>query len=212
MKSVKMLSLTAIAAVIAMALLAASTASATSTALCTSDALLVCDSNHIYTGHVEGLAVNPELLSNLATVTCEHSVVLGNALGLASGSDGKSQLTHLELIHFTGKCQTDLGVSCKVSTVALGLLDLLKTGVNTGTVTSLGSKVRVLCLGVIDCTFGGEPKGSAVGATLPLSSGSLGTITMSQAALTMSGVLCPENALWDAKYTITLPHELFITE
>jgi hypothetical protein len=195
-----------------MALIGASSASATSTALCTSDAALVCAAGNIYTGHIEGTASNPELLSDLANVTCEKSVILGNALTLGSAADGKQQLTHLELIDFTGNCKTQLGVVCTVTTVKLGLVDLLKTGVNVGTVTSLGSEVRVVCGSVIDCTFGGEPKGSAVGATLPLGASSLGTITVTKAVLQGKGLLCPEQGLWDAKYTIQLPHEIFITE
>jgi hypothetical protein len=196
-----------------MALIGASSASATSTALCTSDAALVCAAGNIYTGHIEATAVNPELLSDLVNVRCEKSVILGNALGLGSAADGKQQLTHLELLDFTGSCQAVPPISvCTVATVKIGLVDLLKTGVNTGTVTSLGSEVRVVCTGVIDCTFGGEPKGSAVGASLPLGSTSLGTITVNKAVLQGKGLLCPEQGLWDAKYTIQLPHEIFITE
>jgi hypothetical protein len=208
-----MFGLAAIAAVAAMAFIGASSASATSTALCTSDAAAVCAAGNIYTGHIEGLAVEPELLSSLGDVSCLHSVILGNALGLGTGPNGKAQLTHLELIDFTGHCEILVTkVACTVTTITLGLADLLKTGVNTGTVTSLGNEVRVVCLGVINCTFGGEPTGTAVGATLPLSSSSLGTITVLNAPLKGTGPLCPEVGKWDAKYTITLPHELFITE
>ncbi|MDX6602508.1 MAG: hypothetical protein QOF13_1710 [Solirubrobacterales bacterium] len=210
MRLLKMFSLAAIAAVAAMAFIGASSASAQETALCTSDVALVCASP--YTGHIEGVATSaPRLLSNLANVTCENSVILGNALGLASASNGTAQLTHIELIDFTGNCKTELGVSCTVTTITLGLADLLKTGSNQGTLTSLGNEVRVVCLGVINCTFGGEPSGSAVGASLPLSSSSLGTITVFEAPLTGKGSLCPAVGKWDANYAITLPHELFIT-
>jgi hypothetical protein len=204
-----MFGLAAIAAVAAMAFIGASSASAQATALCTSDASLVCVSP--YTGHIEGVASTPRLLTNLTNITCENSVILGNALGLASASNGTAQLTHIELIDFTGNCKTELGNGCTFTTTALGLADLLKTGPNEGTLTSLGNEVRMVCVGVINCTLGGEPTGAAVGASLPLSTSSLGTITVSEAPLTGKGPLCPEVAKWDANYAITLPHELFIT-
>jgi hypothetical protein len=206
-----MFGLAAIAAISAMAFLGVSSASATDTVLCTVDTEEPC-TNNPYTGHIEGLAVNPELLSNLANVTCGHSIILGNALGLGSGPNGKSQLTHLELIDFTGNCHTTFPevVSCTVTTIALGLVDLLKTAPNLGLVTSLNNKVRVTCGFLINCTFGGEPTGHALGSTLPLGSTSLGSIVVNEAVLTGEGPLCPEVGKWDAKYTIQLPHALFI--
>jgi hypothetical protein len=212
MKLIKVLGLTAIGAIVATTLVNASSAFATNTALCTTHAALACPAGDKYTGHIEGLAIKPELLSNLADVVCDHSVILGNALGLGSAPDGKSQLTHLELIDFTGNCKTLLGVPCTVTTITIGLVDLLKTGFNSGVVTSLGSKVKVVCGFVLNCTFGGEPQGQAVGSSLPLNTESLGTITVGKAPLTGEGPLCPEQGKWDAKYTIQLPHQVFITE
>lgn len=210
MRLIKMFGLTAIAAVAAMAFIGASSASATSTALCTSDASLVCAAGNVYTGHIEGLAVNPELLSSITNVTCEHSVILGNALGLVTGG---SQVTHLELIDFTGNCKTSSGTACTVTTTALGLVDLLKTAPNLGTATSLNSKVKVVCGFFINCTFGGTPELHVVGSTLPLNTtSSLGALTANKASLSREGGICPSTSEWDAKYTIQLPHELFVTE
>jgi hypothetical protein len=183
---------------------------AENTTLCTTDLSEICPTGNIYTGHVEALAVKPELLSNLANVSCEHSVILGNALGLGSAPDEKGQLTHIELIDFTGNCKTDLGVSCTVTTISLGLADLSMTEANEGLLVSLGNEVKVVCKGVINCTFGGEPHGEVIGASLPLGTSSLASVTFSKASLAGSGLLCPEVVLWDAKYTIQLPHEVFV--
>jgi hypothetical protein len=100
-------------------------------------------------------------------VTCNHSVILGTALEPGSAPDGESQLTHLELIDFSGECKTASGLSCTVTTVALGLVDLLKTAPNEGLATSLGSKVKVVCGFVLNCTFGGEIDGQAGGRAYP---------------------------------------------
>lgn len=211
MRPLKMLGSAAITAVAAMAFVVPSSTLAQSTALCTSDASLICAAENIYTGHIEGTASNPRLLSDLANVTCESSVILGNALGLGSAPDGSKQLTHIELIDFTGNCKTELGVKCTFTAAILGLADLLKSGPNEGTWTSLGNEIAVVCTGVMNCTFGGEPAGAVTGAALPLSTSSLGKILIASAPFMGKGILCPKQGLWDAQYTIQLPHEIFVT-
>ncbi|HEU4682602.1 MAG TPA: hypothetical protein VFS51_12680, partial [Gemmatimonadales bacterium] len=132
MRSIKMLGLAAVAAVAAMAFVGVSSAMATNTALCTESGVLVCPAGKVYTGHIEGLAVNPVLLGTIfgiqGTISCEHSKILGNALGL-----GNPQVTHIESITFTGNCKTSLGASCTVKSTTLGLVNLLKTAPNLGT-------------------------------------------------------------------------------
>ncbi|MDX6602944.1 MAG: hypothetical protein QOF13_2146, partial [Solirubrobacterales bacterium] len=44
----------------------------------------------------------------------------------------------------------------------------------------------------------------------PLGASSLATVTFSEAALEGTGTLCPAVGKWDAKYTIQLPHEVFV--
>jgi hypothetical protein len=183
---------------------------ATNTALCKEAGVLVCPVNQIYTGHIEGLAKNPTLLGKFigftGTVTCEHSLILGNALGLAN-----PQITHLELLDFTGNCKSTFGGTCEVKATKLGLVKLLKTGPNLGTATSENNEVFVKCGGfpTINCTFGGSPVLHAVGT-----SAKAAELTATKAVLTGTGSNCPEGnkGEWDALYEVILPKPLYITE
>jgi hypothetical protein len=198
-----MLGLAAVAAVAAMAFVGASSAVAGSTALC---ATHEDPCTTPYTGHIEGLAENPELLSTLANVKCEHSVILGNALGLVENGP---QVTHLELLDFTGDCLTELKEKCTVTAVKLGLLLLLRTALNKGELEAHDTEVNVHCGLVINCTYGGLPVTKEVEGSV---SGGLGTITAKEVVLTKTGgLLCPKTSKWDAKYTIVLPDPVYIT-
>jgi hypothetical protein len=201
-----MFGLTTIAAVAAMAFVGASSASATNTALCTANEL-VCATGNVYTGHVEALSLSPVLLSSVGNVECEHSVILGNALGLAN-----PLVIHLELIDFTGNCH--LGITgCTVVTKALGLLLLLKTGHNVATksLESHGNNVLVNCAGVLHCVYGGLFSVTALGyndATEELAIVHTEKVSLPK----VSGLLCPEEGTWDALYKILLPHKIYIAE
>src|SRR6476469_3536806 len=157
MRLIKMLGLAAIAALAEMAFVGASNASATNTVLCKVNQL-VCPAGSEYTGHVEWLAIEPTLKGTFVgisgTYTCKHSIVLGNALGLAN-----PQVTHIEKITFT-TCHLlapFVNQSCEISSKALGLLDLLKTAPNLGLETSLNSTIFIKCGtgNLLECTLGG---------------------------------------------------------
>jgi len=214
-----MFGLTALAAVAAMAFVGVSAAMATGeTALCEVNEL-VCPAESIYEGHLEGLAVNPTLTGTFVgikgTFTCKHSLILGNSLGLE-----KSHLTHIEAIKFTS-CHLlapFVNQSCTVESKALGLIDLLKTATNLGEATSLGNTVYIKCGGggLLECTLGGEPKFHAKGATLDGEGKvtALATLTSPEGGAVVTaieGERCPSNPRWNAKYTIQLPHDIYIT-
>ena len=197
MKLIKMLGLSAVAAIAAMALLGAGSAMAsTSTSLCkVSTNPCPAASQYAAGTVVEGLATNPVLLGTFfgltGTVECEHSVVSGKT-NAALGTPLTGTITK---ITFTGNCHSTFGGSCTVSTVKTGTLDLLRTGANVGTATSLGNEIKVSCSGFpsIECTFGGSPQLAAVGSPTK-------TLTATNATLVaVSGSACPSNPRWDAK-------------
>jgi hypothetical protein len=211
MKFIKMLGFSAVAAVAAMALLGAGSAMAnTSTSLCKVSTNPCPAASQYASGTlVEGLATNPVLLGTFfgltGTVECEHSVVSGTT----NAALGKPLTGTIKSIAFTGNCHSTFGGSCTVTTVKTGTLDLLRTGSNVGTATSLGNEIKVSCSGFpsIECTFGGEPQLSVAGSPAK-------TLTASGATLVaVKGSACPSNPRWDAKYTIIQPSgSVFINE
>ena len=205
-----MLGLAATAALAAMAFVGASSASANSnTALCTVHTSLDCGAN-VYTGHVEATAKTTALQTSVATVLCETSTILGNALGLATAPT--SLTGHLELVNFND-CETHVGVGCTVTTTELGLLLLLKIALNKGLVESYGTWVKVQCLGVLHCEYGGTfHVGTALGSTLPLGASSLGLVHANAEVQRRKALFesCPLESKWTALYTVQLPHDLFI--
>jgi hypothetical protein len=204
MKYIKTLGLTVVAAVAAMAIMGAGTAMATGpTALC-KEHKDPCPEAQLYgVGTlIEGLAVDPVLLGNFfgftGTVLCEHSVVSGKIEEKALNTPLKVKL---EKITFTGNCKSTFGGSCTVTTVKLGLVDLLRTALNLGTATSLGNEIKVVCGGFpsIECTFGGTPELHAEGSPVK-------HLTANAAVLSaVSGSACPTSPRWDALYKIIQP-------
>lgn len=210
---IKMFGLAALAAVAAMAFMGASSASATSTVLCKEN-VLNCPAAQQYTGHIEGLAVNPKLTTSLGTVECEHSVILGDALGLSGLHETGGthvwlpQVTHIKEkkdISFTGNCHVG-ATPCDIETQKTGLLLLLKTGVNVGTLESHDNEVLVNCGIVIHCVYGGLISTNALGSTAT----TLGEVHANTTVQALSGLLCPAQATWNALYKIVLPHVLYI--
>jgi hypothetical protein len=206
-----MLGVGAVAMVASLALLGASSAMAnTSTSLC-KVSTNPCPAASLYASGtlVEGLATKPVLLGTFlgitGTVECEHSVVSGKT----NAALGNPLVGTINSITFTGNCHSTFGGSCTVTTAKTGTLDLLRTGSNVGTATSLGNEVKVSCSGFpsIECTFGGEPQLSVVGSPTK-------TLTATNAKLVaVKGSACPANPQWDAKYSIIQPTgSVFINE
>jgi hypothetical protein len=207
MRLIKMFGLAAIAAIAAMAFVGVSSASAGPTALCAIDDELVCESP--YVGHVEATSSDGELLTESGTILCDNSIILGNALGL-----GNPQVTHLELIDFGPDCLLNHLVSCTIQASHVLLLEILKTGANTGSVRSVNNWVVIKCGLVIHCEYGGTfTAGVALGSGATLSSTSLGKIHVNTTVQRREVLLlegCPEQADWHATYTVQLPHDLYI--
>jgi hypothetical protein len=211
----KMFGPAAITAMATMAFVGSGSAMAnTSTALC-KVASNPCPAASIYPEgtRIEGLAENPTLLGKFfkidVSIVCEHSVVSGTistAGGLGSPLNGV-----IENLAFTGNCKDSSGGTCGVAT-NLGTLDLLRTGANVGTATSLGNEAAVVCKGgliTVECVFSGEPKLAAVGTTEKAAE-----LTASKAVLVaVSGPKCPDEPRWDALYKIVAPTtSIFINE
>jgi hypothetical protein len=204
MRLIKMFGIAAIAAIAMMAAVGVSIATATSTVFCKVNQL-VCPPGEEYTGHTEGLATNPVFLTSVGNVECEHSVILGNTLGLAN-----PLTVHIELIDFTGKCH--LGITnCSTATKTVGTILLLKVGTNEGITESHGNSWLINCPGILHCVYGGLFKFEALGYSD--ANEGLGTIHTNAVALPkISGLLCPEITRWDALYKIILPHKFYIAE
>jgi hypothetical protein len=211
MRFIKIFSLTAVMALAAMALVGASSALAEPTALCTVNE---SPCTHIYTGHIEGKALNPELAGKFfgikGTFTCEHSFILGNALGL-----GSPQVTHFESISFLGNCHLLApltNVACTaIESKALGLVDLLKTAANLGVATFLNTTIFMHCGSLLECVLGGEPQFHALGSE----GTGLASLTAAAAVVkNISGANCPEgeSGRLKATYSILLPDPIYIAE
>lgn len=210
MRHIRTLGLAVIAVVAAMALVGAGTAMAEGTTTLCKTNTTPCPAAQRYAAGtaLEGLATNPTLLGKFigitGTISCEHSVVAGTL----DSAIGTPLTGTISTISFTGNCKDSFGDTCSVSTVKTGKLDLLRTGPNVGTATSLGNEILVKCSGFInmDCVFGGTPQLKAEGSPVK-------ELTATNAALTaISGSGCPANPQWDALYKIVKPTtEVFIS-
>jgi len=203
----KMFGLAALAAVAAMAFVGVTSASATNTVLCKNNANLVCETaNKIEHATVTWLATNSTFLSSLANVLCTHSIISGKVLLLANPLVG-----HIELIDFT-TCEEDtFGTECTVNTNNAGLLKLLKTGPNAGSLHTEGAEFLVDCPEIgLHCVYGFPI--TAIGVA-----GSVGTalaiMTVSNAQVVKKrGFFCPNETRWDATYSVTTPDPVYIAE
>jgi hypothetical protein len=206
---IKMFGLAAIAAIAAMAFMGVSTASATSTVLCSehpfdseAGSLKPCPTDkkleHV---HVEGKA-GLTLLKGEGGISvhiiCHSSTILGTALLLGSPLVG-----HVSVLSFNECLDCTVTVNDQV-----GLLKLLKTALNLGTVEAEGFAVSVDC--GIECEYGGTVTAGlhAEGST---SSSDLGEISANAAELKKKGgFFCPTTSLWTSNYQIQLPDPVYI--
>lgn len=202
-----MFGLAAVAAVAAMAFIGASSASATSTVLCSENVLVCPAAKKIEHATVTGLSTNALLLTNVANVKCTHSVISGTVLLLASPLVG-----HISLIDFTGCTESIFGSKCTVTTNNAGLLNLLKTAPNTGTLSAEGAEALVNCSTIgLHCVYGNPTTSLSVKGS---EGTGLASITATGVALPKlkGGLFCPETSFWDATYTVTTPDPVYIAE
>ena len=145
MRLMKILGLAAVAAMAAMAFIGATSASALkSTQLCTAHTALTC-SNPVTS--VSMINQGPLKILGSIDVICDSAALTATSLGLA-----KPQPIHILSLSL-GSCETDSNDPCTVTVSELPLSDLLKTGLDQGTITGLNGKTFVFCEGAI---FGGD--------------------------------------------------------
>jgi hypothetical protein len=133
-------------------------------------------------------ALTIKCLSSLAAGTTE---ALGNPTGIT-----------LTALTWTG-CYLAPFVShnCTVTTLVLGLIDVLKTAANLGTAKALNTEVRVVCGGSINCIFGGaETTGLTVEGALHAAGTGHGRLKAPSIAVGHLSGLCPSTATWTADY------------
>jgi hypothetical protein len=193
-KSLKMLGLAALAALMAMALVGASSAMAESTGLCSVDQEPCEEKNEITHVHETTLAgEKATLLSSAGNVTCTV-LFLGDTIPTTATPliiEGKFTYT---------ECERS-GSSCEVKEENGPVeIEVLKEGHETAKVTGKG-EVNVHCGFFINCTYNGEGlKGTAKGPLL--STETNGEVSLSeQTTKKVKGSLCPETAKLDITTT-----------
>jgi hypothetical protein len=202
---IKMLGLTAVAAMVAMAFIGASSASANSTTIVLCEkAELECGSPFANPTTITAHAVEPKLITSLGTIVCETSLTETTLLNELSALG----VGHILALSFSG-CK--LGkTSCEVTVNTLGLLSFTKTAALEGNAKSTGgTKATVKCGSLINCKYGGEPTLKVVtlteheieGKKLPLE-GLTQLLATKTTILTEEGekFICPNTSEWVATY------------
>lgn len=196
MKHLKMLGLAAIAALGLTTFAGAGTASATT------------------------LFTNSNLTGAYASGTVLHLTQRSGSSVIFTGGSGEVLMTCSEST-IKGKPSTESGLPIRgtiesftwgqctstFDTVATGELSIEKTGPNEGRVAGSGSQWTVNIFGV-SCTYG-----TGTGTTLgTITGGEAPTLSIKAVNLTKTagGFLCPTTTGWDAEYTFTEPHALYI--
>jgi hypothetical protein len=188
MRSIKMLSFAAFAA---MALIAAPSAMAGSTALCKANQTPCVGGNLI--AQIHAVAVNPEFKQSAGgDVTCEKSLLKASVLTL-----GSPQIAHIEELTWTNCEQEE--EPCEVINLTAGLISFLKENPNLASAKFSGDKFLIQCdSSMIDCIFGGEPVFHGLGSDLPANAG---LITAAEIELPkIGGFLCAFKNKYVAKY------------
>jgi hypothetical protein len=207
-KSIKMLGLAAIAALMAMAFVGASSAMATdATALCTADESPCADANLATHVHETTNGTKATLLSSTLNVECEV-LFLGDVQNDAT--TGKKLAENTPLIikgNFTySSCNSGCTVSEENGPVTI---KVLHTGAEESEVTGEGL-VHVNCSGFINCRYTGTGlKGLGLG---PLLAGGNGSVSLSgQETTKESGSLCPSKAFLDITTTALTANKAWIS-
>jgi hypothetical protein len=198
-KLIKMFGFAALAAVVAMALVGATSASAKeNTQLCKVHQEPCAAGNAPTSVHfVAGTTV---LKTSIITVLCLASLVVATPLGL--GTAPTPQVLHNTEITWSNCGTNPAHNNCTVTTLAPGLVDLLKTALNLGTATVLGAEVKVVCGEILNCTYGGaEVTGFTSEGALHTAGAGHGMLTASELTVpVVGGLLCPATSKWNALY------------
>jgi hypothetical protein len=197
MKFMKMFGLAVAAAITGMALMGASSAVAGDTVLCKVHTTAACAAGDQYPSgtHVEGVSSHAVLLAGF-TILCKNSVILGEALGLA-----KPLIGHVTKLTFE---------QCSGGTVTVidqtGLLELLRTALNLGTITGNGFEVLVESFG-IHCVYSGTARALHAEGGNPAVINTGAGVSLHELE---RGFFCPNTATWHASYHVALPKPAYI--
>jgi hypothetical protein len=196
---IKMFGLASIAVIVAMAFVGASSAMATNTVLCKANEL-VCAAPNVYTGHVEALSTHALLKASGIEILCKHSLILGEALGLAN-----PLIIHVSELTFK-ECDGTVNVLDKT-----GLIKVLKTAPNLASGTAEGFEVLAERFGV-HCVYGGVAEGAhGLGSASATSEASIVAKEIELKKLA-GGFFCAGTSRWTATYTVKLPLPIYIAE
>jgi hypothetical protein len=215
MKYLKILGLAAVAAMALMAVAGAGTASATE--LCTVNTSPCPAASKYNSGTViEASSTNATLTSSLGNVVCTGSSIKGTTT--SSGGSKLSVEGTMESLSFSGCTLTTPFSTTKHNCTVTGI-NLHYKGVaakttqpnGTLTVTSGGSGdpgAKVDCgANVLRCQF------TSPSIVLDVTGGSPATVLAKEESLNRTvyeGGLCPSTSTWDATYTVTKPHALYL--
>jgi len=218
-KHVKILGLAAVAAMALMAFVGASSASAT--VLCkvtpTGTNPATCPTAETYGAGtvIEGTAVDAKLTASgvgFPNVTCNHSVTSASISN--TGSASTTVTGTITALDFT-ECETEGShTPCEVEVENLPYHAEVHwtSGTHNGvlTVKSHGSGnpgAKVICSGVIECTF------SKTLFELTVTGGNPAHVTAAQVPLSLTSLgLCPTSATWDATYVATNPTAIWVAK
>jgi hypothetical protein len=155
MRLVKAIGLAAIATLVATALVGVASASATSTQLCNVHTGLTCPEGQgtaaVHMTLSEGTV--GKLLSSLATVLCLNVLATATPLGLAN-----PQSVHAEA-EYTSCGTNSTHTNCKVTVEEQPLFNLLKIGLDEGSLTATNGITHLVCTEVgifkvkVDCLY-----------------------------------------------------------
>jgi hypothetical protein len=196
MKYLKMLGLAAIAAMSLMASVGASTAPATTLF---TDKALTSQYNLGTLIHGRLSLVQDFVLTDGSGNTlawCRESTI-SSSIWNSTGVTVSGNISSLTL----GSCTSTMDV------VALGSLEIEKTGSNEGKVVSKGTQITATIFGV-SCTYGtgfGTTLGTITGGTEPVMN-----VSSTAVAKVAGSFLCPSYAGWDTSYTFGSPHAIYI--
>lgn len=205
MRLIKVLGLSAVAAMAATAFIGVSSASANATniVLCET-AELECEPNNQYPNPstIVGHAENPKLLGSFGTVECERSLAQVTLLNKLSSLI----VGHILSLSFEGNCHLG-GTACTVTVNEVAALSFTKNGPLSGSAIGIGllltgqptmlTKVNVHCGFLINCTYDDS---TAPLLSVTSSAGGVTRMIANKTTLTGTGFLCPETSEWDATY------------
>lgn len=202
MRTTKGIGVVAAGLLVMTALVAASSASAAQTVLCKAEEVPCALANR-WEGILFEMKAEPlKLLNNISNVECTSSKASG-----VLGNSGAPQKAALGALSYTG-CKMATGTACEINVLELGELDLLRTNVNLGEGTLLGTEILLKCGAFIHCRYRGAPVFHLLGKTATETA----KLTATEVILEkVGGLLCPTTTKLDATYVILAPLPAYVS-